>query len=108
MLSLDLAPVRHLSQEIQLQQEGTEAAVPTLVDLDGIEARLVDLARDRNFSRARHGRGPGYRKGLTRAELVTTLDAFRTHLDGFRLDADADLAAALQQSSSAPCAATRS
>ena len=32
---------------------------------------------------------------MTRAELVAALDAFRTHLDGFRLDADADLAAAL-------------
>jgi len=97
VLYLDLAPVRHLSQEIQLQQEGTAAATSALVDLDGIEARLVDLSRDRNFARARHGRGPGYRKGVTRAELVAALDAFRTHLDGFRLDADADLAAVLQQ-----------
>jgi len=97
VLYLDLAPVRHLSQEIQLQQEGTTIATSELVDRDGIEARLVDLSRDRNFSRARHGRGPGYRKGVTRADLVAALDAFRTHLDGFRLDADADLAATLQQ-----------
>ena len=97
VLYLDLAPVRHLSQEIQLQQEGTATATSALVDRDGIEARLVDLSRDRNFSRARHGRGPGYRKGVTRADLVAAVDAFRTHLDGFRLDADADLAAALQQ-----------
>ena len=97
VLYLDLAPARHLSQEIQLQQEGTDDATFALVDLDSIEARLVDLSRDRNFSRARHGRGPGYRKGVTRAELVAALDAFRTHLDGFRLDADADLAAALQR-----------
>ena len=97
VLYLDLAPVRHLSQEVQLQQEGTEAAATPLVDRDGIEARFVDLSRDRNFSRARHGRGPGYRKGVTRADLVAALDGFRTHLDGFRLDADADLAAALQR-----------
>jgi ATP-dependent helicase/nuclease subunit A len=97
VLFMDLAPVRHLSQEIQLQQEGTDAAAFAPIDLDGIEARLVDLARDRNFSRARHGRGPGYRKGVTRAELVAAVDVFRTHLDGFRLDADADLAALLQQ-----------
>ncbi len=97
VLFIDLAPARHLSQEIQIQREATEADAVTLGDLDGIEARLVDLSRDRNFSRARHGRGPGYRKGVTRAELVAAVDAFRTHLDGFRLDADADLAAALQQ-----------
>lgn len=96
VLFLDLAPVRHLSQEIQLQQEGSGTGISTLADLDGVEARLVDLSRDRNVSRARHGRGPGYRKGVTRAELVAALDAFRTRLDGFRLDADADLAAALQ------------
>ncbi len=97
VLYMDLAPVRHLSQEIQIQQEGREADAVTRADLDGIEARLVDLSRDRNFSRARHGRGPGYRKGVTRADLIGAVDAFRTHLDGFRLDADADLAAALQQ-----------
>jgi ATP-dependent helicase/nuclease subunit A len=97
VLFMDLAAVRHLSQEIRLQQEGTEAATFAPIDLDAIEARLVELARDRNFSRARHGRGPGYRKGVTRAELVAAVDAFRTHLDGFRLDADADLAALLQQ-----------
>ena len=97
VLYLDLAPARHLSQEIQLQQEGTTLATSELADRDGIEARLVDLSRDRNFSRARHGRGPGYRKGVARADLVAALEAFRTHLDGFRLDADADLAAVLQQ-----------
>jgi ATP-dependent exoDNAse (exonuclease V) beta subunit len=97
VLYVDLAPVRHLSQEIQLQQEGNDAGVSALGDLDGIEARFVDLSRDRNFSRARHGRGPGYRKGVSRADIVAALDVFRTHLDGFRLDADADLAAALQQ-----------
>ena len=90
-LFLDTAPARRLSQEILLQQSfGDE-------DYDGWEARLVDLSRDRDFSKARHGRGPGYRAGVTRAVVVEALDAFRQRLDGFRLDADADLAAALQQ-----------
>ena len=90
-LFLDTAPARRLSQEILLQQSfGDE-------DYDGWEARLVDLSRDRDFSKARHGRGPGYRTGVTRASVVEALDAFRQRLDGFRLDADADLAAALQQ-----------
>jgi ATP-dependent helicase/nuclease subunit A len=105
-LYLDTAPARHLSQEIQLQQEMMNfrgqaegqaaeghAEGP---DYDGWEARLVDLSRDRNFSKARHGRGPGYRQGVARTAVVEALDTFRTHLDGFRLDADADLAAALQ------------
>ena len=95
-LYLDTAAARHLSQEIQLQHEGTTND-PGAIDYDGLEARLVDLSRDRNFSRARHGRGPGYRQGVARAELVAALEMFRAHLDGFRLDADADLAAALQQ-----------
>ena len=134
-LYLDTAPARHLSQEIQLQQEmmnfrlNAEANDDSCGRLppsreatadrrslgvggqegqaaeeqakesayDGWEARLVELSRDRNFSRARHGRGPGYRQGVTRAAVVEALEAFRAQLDGFRLDADADLAAALQQ-----------
>jgi len=96
-LYLDTAAARHLSQEIQLQDEGVAQAPATEADEDGLEAQLVDLSRDRNFCRARHGRGPGYRQGVTRAAVVEALEAFRANLDGFRLDADADLAAALQQ-----------
>jgi ATP-dependent exoDNAse (exonuclease V) beta subunit len=96
-LYLDTAAARHLSQEIQLQEEGIGHTAPTDADDDGLEARLVDLSRERNFSRVRHGRGPGYRQGVTRAAVVQALEAFRATLDGFRLDADADLAAALQQ-----------
>lgn len=88
-LYLDTAPARHLSQEIRIGSDEP--------DYDGWEARLVDLSRDRNFSKARHGRGPGYRQGTSRTVVVQALDAFRARLDGFRLDADADLAALLQQ-----------
>ncbi len=91
-LYLDTAPARHLSQEIQVSQHADERN-----DYDGWEARLVDLSRDRNFSKARHGRGPGYRQGVTRARVIEALDALRAQLDQFRLDADADLAALLQQ-----------
>ncbi len=87
-LFLDTAPARHLSQEITVAEDA---------DYDGWEARLIDLSRDRNFSKARHGRGPGYRSGVTRARVIEALDALRAHLDQFRLDADADLAALLQQ-----------
>jgi ATP-dependent exoDNAse (exonuclease V) beta subunit len=90
-LYLDTAPARHLSQEIALHQSFDH------VDYDGWEARLVDLSRDRNFSRARRGRGPGYGTGVSRAVVVEAMERLRAHLDQFRMDADADLAAALQQ-----------
>jgi ATP-dependent helicase/nuclease subunit A len=110
-LFLDTAPARHLSAEIRLQQEsyqpsstslrpfgrGAEDATAGCADYDGWEARLIDLSRDRNFAKARHGRGPGYRQGVTRARVVEALDVLRASLDQFRLSADADLAAALQQ-----------
>ena len=90
-LYLDTAAARHLSQEVALHQSFGH------VDHDGWEARLVDLSRDRNFSKARHGRGPGYGQGVPRARVLEALDQLRAHLDQFRMDADADLAAALQQ-----------
>jgi ATP-dependent exoDNAse (exonuclease V) beta subunit len=90
-LYLDTEPARHLSQEVALHQSFDEP------DYDGWEARLVDLSRHRSFARARHGRGPGYRQGVTRAAVLDAMEQFRAHLDQFRMDADADLAAALQQ-----------
>ncbi len=96
-LFLDTAAARHLSQEIALRRDRETPSTERDWDADGWEARLVDLSRDRNFSKARHGRGPGYRQGLSRAALTEALDTFRAHLDGFRLDADADLAAKLQR-----------
>jgi ATP-dependent exoDNAse (exonuclease V) beta subunit len=90
-LYLDTAPVRHVSQEIRLQQ-----AIGT-VDYDGWEARLTALSRNRPFVNARHGRGPDYRKGLLRSRVIDAMAALRAHLDQFRMDADAELAALLQQ-----------
>jgi len=90
-LYLDTSAARHLSQEIALHQSFGH------VDYDGWEARLVDLSRDRNFARARHGRGPGYGQGVPRARVLEAMEPLRAHLDQFRMDADADLAAALQQ-----------
>ena len=89
-LFVDTAAARHLSQEIALHQSFNHH------DPDGWEARLVDLSRDRNFSKARHGRGPTYKSGVPRAAILSALEALQAHLDGFRLDADADLAALLQ------------
>jgi ATP-dependent exoDNAse (exonuclease V) beta subunit len=89
-LFLDTAPARNLSAEIAIQQSEDH-------DYDGWEARLVDLSRDRSFARVRHGRGPGYKAGVARPRVIQAYDAFRATLDQFRLDADADLAALLQQ-----------
>ena len=90
-LFLDTAAARHLSQEIALHQSFGHA------DPDGWEARLVDLSRDRNFSKARHGRGPTYKAGVPRASVIAAMEQLQAHLAQFRMDADADLAALLQQ-----------
>jgi ATP-dependent exoDNAse (exonuclease V) beta subunit len=106
-LYLDTAAARHLSTEIRQASYGLEPEIHRhpashtqardQADYDGWEARLVDLSRDRNFAKARHGRGPGYRQNVTRAAVVEALERFRAHLEAFRMDADADLAALLQQ-----------
>ncbi len=113
-LFLDTAAARHLTAEIAMQRDfhvkvdATESPraegsrsfrlqPEETADYDGWEARLVDLSRDRNFCRARPGRGPGYRQGVTRAQVQSAHEALRATLDQFRLAADADLAAALQR-----------
>jgi ATP-dependent exoDNAse (exonuclease V) beta subunit len=98
-LFLDTAAARHLAGEIAIQQEEVGSArLPTgePADYDGWEARLVDLSRDRNFSRVRHGRGPGYKPGVARQKVIAAYETLKGLLDQFRLDADADLAALLQ------------
>ena len=95
-LFVDTAAARDLSAEIALHQDAARAHGDDQ-DYDGWEARLVDLSRDRTFSKARHGRGPGYRPGVPRQRVVDGYEALKALLDQFRLDADADLAAALQE-----------
>src|SRR5262249_54068397 len=90
-LFYDLDAVRRLSRQIQLEQQFGFA------DFDGWEGRLVDLVRDRGFSRTRKGSGYKYGKDVTRTEVLAARDALFADLQQFRKDADADLAAALQQ-----------
>ena len=87
-LYFDTAPARRASDEL-----------PMLVDagdLDGAEALLIDLSRDRDFRRARKGYGPNFAKGLTRTATYEALQELILQLDIFKRDADADLAALLR------------
>ncbi len=86
--------VRRLSDEIRLQQTFGDAAAS---DYDGWEAGLADLSRDRTLANMKQGRGASYRDGVTRDRVVTALTELRARLDQLRMDADADLAALLQQ-----------
>ena len=90
-LYVDTDGVRRLSRQIALEQSFGQ------IDLDGWEARLVDLTRDRGFSRTRKGSGYKFGKDVTRSDVLAARDALFADLQQLRKDADADLAACLQQ-----------
>ena len=90
-LFVDTDRVRHVSRQIRLEESYGQ------VDIDGWEARLVDLTRDRGFSRTRKGSGYKYGKNVSRSDVLAARDALFAALQQFRRDADADLAACLQQ-----------
>jgi ATP-dependent exoDNAse (exonuclease V) beta subunit len=90
-LYLDTDAARRLSRQIRLEQSFAQR------DLDGWEARLVDLTRDRGFSRPRKGSGYKFGKDVNRTDVLTAREALCNDLQQFRKDADADLAACLQQ-----------
>jgi ATP-dependent helicase/nuclease subunit A len=66
-------------------------------DRDGLEAGLVDLARDWRFNNPRGGRDGSYRGAVSRAEVLEAHARLRPELAEFARRADADLAALLQQ-----------
>ncbi len=86
--------VRRLSDEILLQQTFGDGSA---VDHDGWEAGLVDLSRDRTLANVKQGRGTSYRENVARSHVLAALSDLRGRLDAFRMAADADLAALLQQ-----------
>ncbi|HEY7288894.1 MAG TPA: UvrD-helicase domain-containing protein [Vicinamibacterales bacterium] len=90
-LFVDTDGVRRLSRQIGLEQSFDQR------DLDGWEARLVDLSRDQKFSRARKGNGYRFSDKVTRTEVLAAREQLYADLQQFRRAADADLAAALQQ-----------
>jgi ATP-dependent helicase/nuclease subunit A len=90
-LYIDTDGVRRLSRQIRLEESFGKH------DLDGWEARLVDLTRDRGLSRTRKGSGYRFGRDVTRSVVLGARDALFADLQEFRRDADADLAACLQQ-----------
>jgi ATP-dependent exoDNAse (exonuclease V) beta subunit len=88
-------PARRLSEEILLQRSPGEPEGDA--DYDGWEAALVDLSRERVFVRAKTGRGASYGNGIPRERVVQARTALQSRLEQFRMMADADLAALLQQ-----------
>ena len=101
-LYVDTEPVRRLSREWgQTPPHGSTQGVESsrewglTPDLDGLESQLIELRRNRDFKRARKGSGPTYKKGTTRALVLSTRDALMQALNEFQLAADADLAALL-------------
>jgi ATP-dependent exoDNAse (exonuclease V) beta subunit len=90
-LYVDTDSVRRLSRQIRLEQSFGQ------IDLNGWESRLVDLVRDRGFSRARKGTGARFGKDASRTEVLAARDELFGDLQQFRREADADLAACLHQ-----------
>jgi ATP-dependent exoDNAse (exonuclease V) beta subunit len=90
-LHLDTDAVRRLSRQIRLEESFGHG------DADGWEARLVDLVRDRGLSRTRKGSGYMFGVNVARVDVLAARDQFFADLQQFKRDADADLAACLQQ-----------
>jgi ATP-dependent helicase/nuclease subunit A len=87
-LFLDTAAARRASDELRL--------VMAAGDDDAAEAVLVDLCRDRDFRRARKGSGAAFSRAVPRTQVQAAHLALVQHLDSFKADADADLAALLR------------
>lgn len=80
-----------------LRDEVVRAAAIGARDDDVFEARLVWLARDYTFNHPRGGWGDFYAPGVSRAAVSNAHAQFLRALAAFANDADADLAAAVQQ-----------
>jgi ATP-dependent helicase/nuclease subunit A len=85
--------LRRLARDLELRGYEPEDSA----DTDTWEARLVELSRERGLVYVRQGRGRTYKPGVSREAVLAQLATLKNDLDGFRMDADADLAAALQQ-----------
>ena len=86
-------PARALAQTIR----ATDAVRPRRRDYDGIEAQLVELAANRDFTNPRRGAGTQYGGAVARAHVLGQHKKMVDVLERFQKVADADLAALLQQ-----------
>jgi len=89
-LYADLWPLRRLSEDV-----GTRERVAPR-DHDGLEAALIDLLRERSFTRPHRGHPRNYRRDVTRDEILAAHADLLTSLETFAREADADLAALVQ------------
>src|SRR5262245_30176403 len=90
-LYADLWPVRQLSQDTLTRERVTAR------DHDGLEAALIDLLRQRTFRSPRRGDARNYGGRVTRDEVLAMHGELLAELEVFARDADADLAALVQQ-----------
>ena len=80
-------PVRALSDDLRRAED------LGVSDDDGVEGRLVELARRPDWLKARKGLGAMFAPGLPRSEVISARDGLLWALEDFRMRADADLAA---------------
>jgi ATP-dependent helicase/nuclease subunit A len=84
-------PIRRLVEDV-VRVEQVAAR-----DYDGLEAELVALSRHRELLKLQKGKGAQYKAGVARDEVWQAVDGLRSSLNAFEMDADADVAALLQQ-----------
>ena len=84
----DTAPLRSLSDDIRRHESVLQR------DYDGLEGSLIQLLRQIGKWKGRAGR---YGDGLSRDAVLTARDGLIVEIDQFAAEADADLAALLQQ-----------
>ena len=82
--------VQRFVEEILLRERAMEER-----DYDGVEAELKDFARRRSWTYK--GFGDDYAEGISRDEALEQRDEVKADLEAFIEDADADLAARLQE-----------
>ena len=90
-LYYDTRFVRELNHEVRTAERFDVA------DPDGWEARVVDLAQNRDFRRARRGRERAYGPNVSRDDVWAAYESLTSELDAFQRAADGDLAALLRE-----------